>query len=127
MSNFPKTVSDRAHCHLLLQNISKTREKASCDELIRNLLDLLHHNNCPSFGNYLISEWLSSTNKEEALGIDRSSRWAGFGRPRGTVINTTMKIERFNKTLKEYFLKRKSVSRLDYLIHKFSRLSNWFK
>ncbi len=114
-------------CHLALQNISKTREKASCDELFKNLLDLLHDNDCHTFSDYLVSEWLNSTTKEVALGIDRFSRWAGFGRAKGTVINTTMKIERFNKTLKEYFLKRKSVSRLDYLIHKFAGLSDWFR
>ncbi|MCP4489325.1 MAG: hypothetical protein GY820_18750 [Gammaproteobacteria bacterium] len=111
----------------MLQNITKTREKASCEELMKNLLDLLHQYNCQSFSDYLVSEWLNSTSKETALGIDRFSRWAGFGRPKGAVINTTMKVERFNKTLKEYFLKRKSAGRLDYLIHKFGRLSDWFK
>ncbi|MCP4491579.1 MAG: hypothetical protein GY820_30370 [Gammaproteobacteria bacterium] len=110
-----------------MQNITKTREKASCEELMRNLFSLLDMNKCHSFSDYLASEWLNSTVKETALGIDRFGRWAGFGRPKGTVINTTMKIERFNRTLKEYFLKRKSASRLDYLIHKLGRLSDWFK
>ncbi len=68
-------------------------------------------------------EWLTSTQNELAMGIDRFSRWAGFGRPNGTVINTTMKTERFNKTLKEYFLKRSTISRLDFLIFNFRRLS----
>ncbi len=94
---------------------------------MRNLLDLLRDNQCITFRDYLDSEWVNSTTKEAALGIERFSRWAGFGRPKGAVINTTMKIERFNKTLKEYFLKRKSASRLDYLIHKFGQLSDWFK
>ncbi len=118
----------RATVQQCLKNICNERERANCEQLLQTLFELLEAagDSTLGFRHYFSDEWLTSTQNELAMGIDRFARWAGFGRPKGTVINTTMKKERFNKTLKESFLKRHTNSRLDFLIFTFRRLSKWF-
>ena len=88
----------RANCEVLKEELLKLLETSSSNQQQQadddeNDVGDVEKTKKKTFLQYFVAEWLTDTAKETQFGISRFMRWAGCGRPKGTVINTSMKVQ----------------------------------